>query len=140
MFIAVAFPRSLSNMRRAVLFAVAAAVAAGYGLIDHPIAGDGAPQYLDGKDWTASSPTVGTSGLSIPASVPGDLITDISNAMGFDPIFERNWKNASIWDQNVWTYTKKFTASQSMLKAVAGGGASDCFVPLWSACYRIPDV
>ena len=54
----------------------------------------------------------------MPASVPGDLITDLEAAgMVGDPLYELNWLNASIWDTNTWTYSTTFTAP-------AGGGST----------------
>lgn len=95
------------------------ATAAASGLVDHPIAGDSIV-YLDGSGWTANTPTVGPSGLTIPASVPGDLITDLFNAKVIpEPLFELNWKNASIWTDNVWTYSTTFTANADQLAAVS---------------------
>ena len=89
--------------------------ALGAGLIDHPIAA-GAAVYLDSEEWTASAPGVGT----IRATVPGDLITDLqlSGLIG-DPLYELNWKNYSLWDSNVWTFSTPFTLSASALAGIA---------------------
>jgi len=47
--------------------------------------------------------------VSVPGRVPGDLITDLHNAgLVGDPLYELNFLNASIWDQNTWTYTTYF--------------------------------
>jgi hypothetical protein len=47
---------------------------------------------------------------SITGTVPGDLITDLQNAgLIGDPLYELNWLNSSIWDQNEWTYSKSTT-------------------------------
>lgn len=86
-------------------------LAAGYTLSDIPIAGDGAV-YLDGAGWTASSGE-----LTVPAVVPGDIITDISKHFGYDPLYELNFKNGSLWNDNVWTYSLNFTASDAMLSS-----------------------
>jgi len=111
-------------MRLVALFSVVA-VAFAAGLVDDPIVGD-TVTYLDGSDWTASSPTVGAGGTTIPATVPGDLISDLFAAGQIgDPLFEINFQNSTIWDSHVWTYSKSFTASDDMLAAAANGGASD---------------
>lgn len=101
-----------------VLMAAATASAVlGAGLVDHPIAGD-TVTYLDGADWGLSSPTVPVGTKTV--SVPGDLISDLFNAGVIDePLFELNFKNATIWDQNVWTYSKAFTATPAMLAALS---------------------
>jgi hypothetical protein len=58
------------------------------------------------------SPTTKGRKVSIAATVPGDLITDLEAAgMVGDPLYELNWLNSSIWDSNTWTYTTSFTAS-----------------------------
>lgn len=76
---------------------------------------------LDGDDWSAS--TDAHSGLEIPASVPGDIITDLEAAgVVGDPLYEFNFKDfTSFWStENVtWTYTKHFSV------AGAGNGRSD---------------
>ena len=58
-----------------------------------------------------STPGTGGKKLSIPATVPGDLITDLESAgiIG-DPLYELNWLNSTIWDVNTWTYSTSFTA------------------------------
>lgn len=88
----------------------------GSGLIDHPIAGD-AIVYLDGSDWTATAaPSLP---ITIPAVVPGDLVSDIARAYGYEPLYEKNWKNGSLWDEHDWSYTKAFTSPSTP----ADGGA-----------------
>jgi len=69
-----------------------------------PIVGS-AQQYLDGK-WTASGGK-----FTIPANVPGDLITDLHEAgiIG-DPLFEMNFLNGTAtWNLPRWTYSTSFT-------------------------------
>ena len=72
--------------------------------------------YLDasaGLKWVAQAPT---KGLAIPASVPGDLITDLQLAAIIgDPLYELNWLNSSIWDATTWTYSLNFTATAQQL-------------------------
>ena len=54
--------------------------------------------------------------LSIKATVPGDLLTDLELAGQIgDPLYELNFQNASIWDANVWTYTTTFGIDASTL-------------------------
>jgi len=96
----------------------------GSGLVDHPIAAS-APSYLDGEEWLASTP----SGLLIRSTVPGDLITDLQVA-GFigDPLYELNWKNYSLWEGNVWTFSKSFSLSQSALAGILAGTSDTLLV------------
>jgi hypothetical protein len=57
------------------------------------------------------SPGHGGKKVSIPASVPGDLISDLERAgMIGDPLYELNWLNSSVWDASTWTYTTAFAA------------------------------
>ena len=54
--------------------------------------------------------------LSIKASVPGDLLTDLELAGQIgDPLYELNFQNASIWNANVWTYSTTFGIDASTL-------------------------
>lgn len=72
-------------------------------LVDHPIEGDSVT-YLDGA-WSLRG-----AGFNIKGAVPGDLITDLqNNGLIPDPLFELNWKNSSLWDDNIWTYTTTFS-------------------------------
>ena len=103
-------------LRSACLVAVLG-VAAATGLVDNPVAGDSLA-YLDasaGLTWQAKAPS---RGLSIPATVPGDIITDLQRAgvIG-DPLYELNWLNSSIWDATVWEYSLSFTATAAQLAA-----------------------
>lgn len=108
-------------MRACLLALLAVCAAARPGLVDHPIAGDSAV-YLDGSDWTTTAAGVAT----IPATVPGDLLSDISAAgLVGDILYEINWLNSSIWDKNVWTYKKTFTATAEQLAAVAKSSSGE---------------
>ncbi|CAE8603207.1 unnamed protein product [Polarella glacialis] len=72
-------------------------------------------QYLDGISWTASS---ATAGLSIPARVPGDLISDLQLAGKIgDPYFENNFLDASTWNQPDWVYSRKFIPNSDLISA-----------------------
>ena len=77
-------------------------------LRDDPIAGDTSfLQYLDGPGWTAATDGdggtdphypkgAGYSADSIPATVPGDLISDLHAAGRIgNPLYELNFKNHS---------------------------------------------
>ena len=91
-------------------------------LRDDPIHGD-ALEYLDGNDWVLSSHPAHTgraavrsrsppppAPVSMSASVPGDIISDLHRAgLIDDPYYERNWLNSSLWASQDWTYTKTFT-------------------------------
>ena len=89
-----------------VLIANLLASASAAGLLDDPIVGDSIT-YLDGPHWKATS----SAGISIDATVPGDLLTDLEAAgvIG-DPLYELNWLNASIWNNYTWTYSTTFPA------------------------------
>ena len=61
--------------------------------------------------------------LSIPARVPGDLISDLQAAGQIgDPYFEKTWLNSSIWHDHLWTYTVRFAASQKVISCARSGG------------------
>ena len=74
-------------MSNAVLFAVLGTAVAGP-LSDDPLHGSGNGVYpITG--WTASETS---KKFSMPASVPGDLITDLEAHGGYgDPLFHLNW-------------------------------------------------
>jgi beta-mannosidase len=105
-------------------------LALGSGLVDHAIAGTSLPVYLDSETWTASTTFQGaTTPTVIRATVPGDLITDLQMAgMIGDPLYEMNWKNYSLWDANVWTYTQTFTLTPGELAAIASGSGDTLLV------------
>jgi hypothetical protein len=79
--------------------------------------------YIDsvtgGNAWTASSPGAGLA--NVPASVPGDLITDLQNAKRVgDPLYDLNWlRDSHVWNENTWEYSTTF-----QLPAVAARAAS----------------
>jgi hypothetical protein len=111
--------REHSTMTRFLAALAAAACAAAVrasGLVDNPIVGDSLT-YLDGASWTVSAPALG---ISIPASVPGDLITDLQNAAVIsDPLYELNWlDNGSLWTNNTWTYSVPFTMADALLDSI----------------------
>jgi beta-mannosidase len=105
-------------------------LALGSGLVDHAIAGTSLPTYLDSETWTASTTFAGASSPTvIRATVPGDLITDLQMAgLIGDPLYELNWKNFSLWDDNVWTYTQTFTLSAAELAAISSGSGDTLLV------------
>ena len=86
-------------------------------LRDPPIAAHASRSLdtADGQQWTASPASTtasGVDGLTINASVPGDLITDLEDAgLVGDPWFETNWRNATLWDQP-WRFSTQFTLSE----------------------------
>ena len=58
--------------------------------------------------------------LQIPALVPGDLLTDLQAAGQIgDPLYEKNFLNASLWSAHTWTYRVAFTPDAAV--AAAGG-------------------
>eukprot|EP01065_Artemidia_motanka_P025528 TRINITY_DN30520_c0_g1_i1.p1 TRINITY_DN30520_c0_g1~~TRINITY_DN30520_c0_g1_i1.p1 ORF type:complete len:912 (+),score=270.91 TRINITY_DN30520_c0_g1_i1:48-2783(+) len=92
--------------------ALLAPLAAAAGLRDAPFQGSSV-RYLDGT-WTAST-QLSEGALAIPATVPGDLITDLQKAGQIgDPLFEMNFKNSSIWDDNAWNFTTTFDAAEEL--------------------------
>ena len=107
----------------------------GLGLRADPIVGT-STQYLDGSDWMATSspqdqavkdPAVQDQAvISVPATVPGDLITDLERAgiIG-DPLFEQNFLNgSSTWNLPQWRYTKSFKLDPKLMHAVTAGEAT----------------
>eukprot|EP00729_Bicosta_minor_P029755 gene29755-24138_t len=73
-------------------------------LRDIPVIGN-TLKYLDSNDWTASS-----RGLTIPATVPGDIVSDLYREQKIgNPLYELNWLNSSLWANRDWTYTKTFS-------------------------------
>ena len=115
-------------------------------LRDHTIAGPGGAIYLDGADWTATRPpspahlltTTHEPPLTIAATVPGDIITDLQRAgVVSDPYYNTNWREPSFvqaWNGStngtggVWVYSKQFATPPTPLRAqkqqvqAAGGG------------------
>ena len=85
-------------MRGSILSALALAFHADASLRDAPIASSLPPYYLDGA-WLATEASLG---LSIPSTVPGDVITDLQRAgVVGDPWFELNWlDNRTLWSPN----------------------------------------
>ena len=88
-------------------------------------------QYLStssGAQWHVSS---ALHSLSAPATVPGDLVSDLQRAgiIG-DPFYELGWLNtttpgaqgAPLWDTGNWTFSLAFTPSAPLLAAIAAGG------------------
>lgn len=71
---------------------------------DEPIV-DHEARYLDGHQWTASARVQQCSAgscterdITIPAQVPGDLISDLHTARLIgNPFHEVNWLNSSLW-------------------------------------------
>ena len=92
-------------------------------LDDPPVLGTG-HIALSGTEWTASSPSLG---LTIPATVPGDLIMDLFHAGVIpEPIYEMNWLNASIWNDHTWVYNRTVSLSAEQFRSVTDAqGAGD---------------
>ena len=83
-------------------------------LQDQPIAASAGPTYLDGSAWTAASASLN---LSVPATVPGDLLTDLQRAKVIgDPWLDITWlDNSSLWSDHVWTYATSFAVSDAVM-------------------------
>ena len=61
--------------------------------------------------------------LQIPALVPGDLLTDLQSAGQIgDPLYEKNFLNASLWSAHTWTYRVTFTPDAVVAAAAAAAG------------------
>ena len=91
-------------------------------LDDPPILGE-THTPLSGE-WTASSPS---QGLTMAASVPGDLITDLYRAKVIgEPLYELNFLNASIWNDHTWYYNRTLDLTPAQYDLItAKGGAGD---------------
>ena len=85
--------------------------------LDDPRIAGGAIYSLDGSDWTASCPSLG---LRLPATVPGDLITDLRNAALIDePMFDINWlANRTVWNDHTWHYNRSYDISSEQYSAL----------------------
>lgn len=104
------------------LSALVLSTARGEGLTDEPLTA-GAHQLLtgDATAWTAASAAAGT---SVPATVPGDLITDLERAQKIsDPLYERNFKSV-LWDASNWTYATQFATAPDILGIAATSGTA----------------
>ena len=64
-------------------------------------------------------PHVPVINITIPATVPGDLITDLQRAKVIsDPWRDLTWiQQSSLWTDHAWTYTTHFTVENSALIA-----------------------
>ena len=61
---------------------------------------------------------------AIKGSVPGDLITDLQAAsLVGDPLFELNFKNATMWDHYTWTYSTTFRIAAPVLERLRSAGS-----------------
>jgi beta-mannosidase len=132
------------RLHAALLLALAAGavvlVEADVSLRDHPIATATAPTYLDSDAWTASTlpPPIadGDAGsvekaqqhlpapkinITVPATVPGDLITDLQRARVIrDPWLDTTWiQNSSLWSEHTWTFSTTFEVSASVADRMA---------------------
>eukprot|EP00663_Eupelagonemidae_sp_cell21sb_P007441 gene7441-6935_t len=105
-------------------------------------------QRVTGTNTVACVPKgVGDSApFTIPATVPGDLVTDLENeGLIPDPLTDSNFRNASMWNGPLWKYKKGFArpaaagevllvfegikmGAQISLNGVALGNATDQFV------------
>jgi beta-mannosidase len=75
---------------------------------------------LEGASWVLSN-----SSVSLPCSVPGDLITDLAaNHIfpgGADPLFGGNSKGPAIYNAGTWTYTTVFNPPPQLRYLVLEG-------------------
>jgi hypothetical protein len=102
-----------------------AAVAAAPTLVEHPIASGASVVYLDGDSWTATNANTngGEAQQPLPATVPGDIITDLQNARRVkDPYWNVTWRDPAFvaaWNEGVWTYERRFPTQPSMSTGAA---------------------
>jgi hypothetical protein len=115
----------------ALTLAIASASVVDLGLRDHPIESSGPTVYLDGQaaDGTWTATTMSTydvynkaahppTNITVPATVPGDLITDLQRAdVISDPWLDLTWIQRSfLWSNHVWTYSTHFTVTSNVLE------------------------
>ena len=83
----------------------AAALLCWYTQADDPIGAD-AITYLDGSTWSWHRDD---DGFTIPASVPGDVVTDLERAGAIgDPLLDDNFvRDAPVWNRT-WTLRTTF--------------------------------
>ena len=79
-------------------------------LSDEPLHGQG-NKVFPISGWTASRAANSTAAsFSMPASVPGELISDLEASGGYgDPLFHLNWRNDS-YDGDGWSFHTTFDA------------------------------
>ena len=94
-------------------------------LNDRPIVGD-SHTSLDGE-WLLTSPALPS---PITGRVPGDLISDLFHASLLpEPLFENNFLvNASLWNNNTFTYTTNLTLSAAQMALLSSPGAGDVWL------------
>ena len=128
------------SLRLCVATAAVVATAMAPTLVDHPIESTGGvPVYLDGAGWTAmrnpapkkaADVSLSTAyqplpSVTIPATVPGDILTDLQRAGEIpDPYFDSSWRKPDFieaWNQGTWTYKKSFRTHVATPAAVAAG-------------------
>lgn len=101
------------HMSLYVFLLLACGVIADPSLNDPPLLSDGPTFTLDGPSWDLTS----GQGAHYPASVPGDLISDLEHAglLG-DPLFSQNWRSqANLWNSTTWDYSRTFATPFSPL-------------------------
>ena len=89
-------------------------------------------QYLDSEvqNWTVSR---WDGVLTVPASVPGDLISDLQAASVIgDPIYELTFLDG-VWDDGNWTYSTSFALAPDIAARITAGAAAGSFLVLESA-------
>jgi len=103
---------------------------------DAPIVSSISPQYLDsfsGYNWTVSR---SDNTLTIPALVPGDLISDLAAADVIeDPIYELSFLNG-VWDDLEWIYKVNFTVSSQ----IASASSSDEILLVLESIQMVADI
>lgn len=103
---------------------------------DEPMQAALAPQYLDsaaGVNWTVSR---WDGQLTVPALVPGDLISDLAAAdVLADPVFELTFLDG-VWDDGAWTYSASF----ALAPQVAGAAPGDSVLLVLESVQMVADV
>eukprot|EP01052_Picozoa_sp_SAG31_P028739 SAG31_NODE_2798_length_5081_cov_5.160779_3_plen_542_part_00 len=90
--------------------------------MDHPIASGALPFVLDDASWTVTrTGGAGPSLSSLPAQVPGDILSDLQRAgRAPDPYFNLTWREpefVALWNTGTWTYRRRFTTPASAASA-----------------------
>jgi hypothetical protein len=103
---------------------------------DAPLAGAVAPQYLDSAAGVAWSVSRWDGQLTVPALVPGDLISDLAAAHVLqDPIYELTFLDG-VWDDGPWTYSSSFALDAQ----VAGASPGDEVLLVLESVQMVADV
>ena len=84
----------------------------------------GTIEDLSDSQWTATAPSLG---LTMPATVPGDVITDLFHAGVIpEPLYELNWlDNRTLWNDHAWLYNRTHEVSAARVASLKNARSSD---------------